>query len=184
MVRTSSKMSARSNFIPRRGRSAREHQTASWAGALLKHLLAVTSPLSEDSLEQLTMRGVKALMIARHILTWLWLFLWVAASPVAHARVVCAAESLAPCICGETGENQPVHDFVSHFHPFRVSRRIEFDSSSTDMLDGIWSAQSGFLRPENFSSPRGGSEVSSDLACGWQFVWRTALSPRAPSSLA
>lgn len=146
--------------------------------------LAVLSRLGEHLLEHLDMRGVKPMMIARHILTWLWLLLWVAASPAAHARVVCAAESPAMCICGAAGENQPAHDLVSHLHPFRVSRRIDFDSSSADMLDGIWSAQSGFLRPENFSSPRGGSEVSSNLACGWQFLWRTALSPRAPSPLA
>ena len=32
------------------------------------------------------MRRVKALMIGRHLLTWLWLLLWLTASPGAHAR--------------------------------------------------------------------------------------------------
>jgi hypothetical protein len=143
--------------------------------------VSIVAHISEYLLEHIPMRGVKPLMIARHILTWLWLLLWVAASPVAQARVVCAAGSPAACVCTTSDENQPAHEFVDHSCALRAARRFDFAPAPTDSLEPVWSAQSRFLPPENISSPRRGSEVSSNLACGWQFLLRTALSPRAPS---
>jgi hypothetical protein len=146
-------------------------------------LLAVFSQLGENFVEQLTMRGVKPLMIARHILTWLWLLLWIAASPVAQARMTCAADAPAACVCTTCEENQPAQEFVDHFCAFHAARRLEVAPAPADSLDAVRSVQSRFVRPENISSPRRGSEILSDLACGWQFALRTALSPRAPSSV-
>jgi hypothetical protein len=128
------------------------------------------------------MRRVKPVMIGRHILAWLWLLLWLTASPGAHARLV-ASGAAAPAFASTDGQGNPQsHDLEGlHFRALRASRRADFQSIPTDPPVGIWFFAAGIARQHDACGLRPGSEVSLRLASGWQFLLRTALSPRAPS---
>jgi hypothetical protein len=116
------------------------------------------------------------------MLTWLWLLLWLTATPGAHARVVNPAES-APALVAATAEgHQHGHDLAGlHFRSVRASRRLDFSSIPTDPLVGMWCFDAGVARREYVCESNGCSDAFLTLASGWQFLQRTALSPRAPS---
>jgi hypothetical protein len=128
------------------------------------------------------MRRVKTLMIARHVLAWLWLFLWITAAPGVHARVVSSTDA-SPGFSSAAGqEHHSVHDLAGlHFRAPRSSRRFDAQFSATVPLPGIWSFDAGNSPLRDLRGSFSDSEASLGLATGWQFLLRTALSPRAPS---
>jgi len=128
------------------------------------------------------MRRVQPVMIGRHILAWLWLLLWLTAAPGARARVVSSTDD-APMFKAASGqEHHASHGLDGlHFRSLRVSRRLDVQSIATDSLggDALYDAHN-FAR-HYFYNLHQGSEAPLDLASSWQFLLRTALSPRAPS---
>jgi len=128
------------------------------------------------------MRRVKALMIARHVLAWLWLLLWLTAAPGVRARVVSSTDA-SPGFSSAAGqEHHSVHDLAGlHFRALRSSRRFDVQPGTTDPLMRIRSFDAGNFRPHHLSGSCSDSEAPLGLASGWQFLLRTALSPRAPS---
>jgi hypothetical protein len=128
------------------------------------------------------MRRVKALMIARHVLAWLWLLLWLTAAPGVHARVV-GPTNASPGLSSAAGqESHSVHDLAGlHFRASRSSRRLEVQPNLTDPLVGIWSLEVSNFPLNDLGRSFSDSKAPLGLASGWQFLLRTALSPRAPS---
>lgn len=128
------------------------------------------------------MRRVKPLMIARHILAWLWLMVWLTASPGVQARVVNFDES-APAFASTDGPGSQHNDDSAglQFQALRASRRVDFQSTPIDPLAGIGCLDAGVARQDDVFGSQSSSETSLGLANRWQFLLRTALSPRAPS---
>jgi len=128
------------------------------------------------------MRQVKPLMVAKHILAWLWLMVWLTASPGAQARVVSSGDS-APAFAATDGRGeQHCNDLAGlRFQALRASRRIDLQSNPTDPLGGTSFFDAGVAWLNDIGGPQVRSEASLGLASGWQFLLRTALSPRAPS---
>jgi hypothetical protein len=128
------------------------------------------------------MRQVKPLMVAKHMLAWLWLLVWLTASPGAHACVAGSSGS-APTFAATDGQGQPHADDPAglHFQALRTSRRFDFQAAAIDPVVDAWFFDAGVARQHDRREPRVGSEASLGLASGWQFLLRTALSPRAPS---
>ena len=127
------------------------------------------------------MRRVKLLMIARHILAGLWVLLWLMAAPGAHARVLNSDDS-APAFASTDGQGNAHcadRDGV-RFQALRASRRIDF-SIPSDPLVGDWFFDAGVARQHDVPGMLACAEASPGWASGWQFLLRTALSPRAPS---
>ncbi len=126
------------------------------------------------------MRRVKLLMIARHILAGLWLLVWLTASPAARACVANSDVS-APALASTDGQGNPHADDLAgvHFRVLRASRRLDVQSVSTDPLVGFFDARTAWQH--DLIRSQGGSEASIELASSWQFLLRTALSPRSPS---
>jgi len=121
-------------------------------------------------------------MIARHILAGLWLLLWLTAAPGAHARVV-ASNGAAPALGSAAGhKHHSLHDLAGlHFRASRSSRRFDIQPITPDPLVGNGFFDAGCFQPNDLCGSRPGSEATLGLASGWQFLLRTALSPRAPS---
>ena len=145
-------------------------------------MLAEVALPGEYFLEQPDMRGVKALMIGRLSLAWLWPILWLVALPNTQAHGMRAAENIpAAIIEAATSENQVSHDFGIYFHSVRSARRFESHSAPNEISDspGLFRIEIG--RDKNNFCPLIGSLALPGIASGWQFHWRTALSPRAPS---
>ena len=128
------------------------------------------------------MRCVQPLMIARHILAWLWLMVWLTASPVAQARVDCSGNA-TPAFAAADGRGSEHGSDLNYlqFQALRASRRIDPQSTSTGPLAGAGFFDAGIARLHDVFSLHPDSEASLELASGWQFLLRTALSPRAPS---
>jgi len=129
------------------------------------------------------MRGVKALMIGRLSLTWLWAILWLIALPNTQARVMPSAESIPTAFVNAAApENQPSEDLVGiHFRLARSTRRFESHPAADDTHAALWLFQVEIERVKTPFCSCIGSPAPVGLASGWQFHWRTALSPRAPS---
>ena len=133
-------------------------------------------------LEHSRMRRVKALMIARHVLAWLWLLLWLTAAPGVRACVVSSTDASPGFSSVAEQEQHSVHDLAGlHFRALRSSRRFDAQPSTTDLVPGIWSFQASNFRLHDLSGSYLNSEAPLGLTSGWQFLLRTALSPRAPS---
>jgi hypothetical protein len=149
---------------------------------LLKGVLAEVSLLGEYFLEQPDMRRVKALMIGKLSLTWLWPILWLVALPNSQAHGMRPTESIpAAIIEASTSENQVSHDFGIYFHSVRSARRFELHAGPNETPGGLCLFKIEIGRNKNNFSPLVGRLAPLGLASGWQFLWRTALSPRAPS---
>ena len=127
------------------------------------------------------MRQVKLLMFGRHILVGLWLLVWLTAAPVAHARV--ANSSAAPALASADGHgDEHCCDLGGlQFQALRASRRVDFRSTPSDPVVDVWFLNAYVVRQHDGTALQIGSEASLGLASGWQFLLRTALSPRAPS---
>ena len=121
-------------------------------------------------------------MIARHLLAWLWLMVWLTASPGARACVANFDES-EPAFAATDGKGNAHRDDLDglRFQALRASRRIELQSDSTDLLAGAGLFDAGVARQNDVFGLRAGSEAALGPATGWQFLLRAALSPRAPS---
>jgi hypothetical protein len=128
------------------------------------------------------MRQVKALMIARHVLAGLWLLVWLTASPGAHARAISSGD-FAPAFAATDGQGeQHGNDLTDlRFQALRASRRCDSQTDPTDPPAGLSFFNAGISRHPDIFGPHVCSEASVGLASGWQFLLRTALSPRAPS---
>jgi hypothetical protein len=146
-------------------------------------LLADPIQLGEYSLEQLSMSCVKALMIGRLILTWLWPVLWLVALPNAQAGVMRPADGAPTALVSATApENHKAHDFVVHYRSgSRSTRRFDLGSTPNGTIAALWLFQIAAARDERASGFDAGSQRSLGLASSWQFLCRAALSPRAPS---
>jgi len=121
-------------------------------------------------------------MIGRLSLTWLWPILCLLALPNAQARATRPAENIPVVFAhGSASENQAAHDFGIHFGSSRSFRRFESRSAPDDTSVGRWLFKIEIGRDENNFYSLIGSQAPLGLASGWQFLWRTALSPRAPS---
>ena len=128
------------------------------------------------------MRCVKALMIGRLSLTWLWAVLWLIALPNTQARGLRPAESIPAAIVGTSAsENHVSPDGGIYFHSTRSTRRFELEIAPDDAPTNLCLFQIDFQRDNNSFCFLNGSQAPPSLANGWQFLWRTALSPRAPS---
>ena len=129
------------------------------------------------------MRSVKALMIGRLSLTWLWSILWLIALPNAQAHVRPSVEHVSAAVVhAAASENQPSQELLGiHFRSPRSTRRFELPSAPDDTLVASWFFQVKIGRDKDALCSLMGSQAPLDLASGWQFLWRTALSPRAPS---
>jgi hypothetical protein len=131
------------------------------------------------------MRAVKALMIGRLSLTWLWPVLLLVGLPNAQARVARADVSLPALISGRVvSENRVSPDFGLHLRStrsVRSARRFDLETGSNDTGPASWS----FQAPSIFGIGAACSCLEPDaclrLASGWQFLLRTAATPRAPS---
>jgi len=121
-------------------------------------------------------------MIGRHILAWLWLMVWLTASPGVHACVTSSGAG-APALASTGGQSDQhgCDPAGLHFQALRASRRIDFQSISTDPLAELWFFDAGIARQHDGCGSQLSSETSIELVSGWQFLLRAALSPRAPS---
>lgn len=119
-------------------------------------------------------------MIARHVLAWLWLMVWLTASPGVQAGMVHSDDS-APALTSTDGKGDPHGEDLAgvHFRVLRASRRLDVQSVSTDPLVGFFDA--AIARQHDLIGSPVWSEASIGLASGWQFLLRAALNPRAPS---
>ena len=147
-----------------------------------QHIACDNSSIGQRFLEHSMMRRVQPVMIGRHILAWLWLLLWLTAAPGAHARVVNSTDGAAVFTSSAGHEHHAVHGLDGlHFRSLRTSRRFDVQPLTVDPLAGdVFFSTGNFQRQDSFNSPSG-SAASLRLASGWQFLLRTALSPRAPS---
>ena len=122
---------------------------------------------------------------ARLILLLLWPVLWLAGS----VHVQGATARLAPGISSESQVYlaSPQSSASLDFHGghglavARVHRRADFRAVLTGPLAARSVFQAEVPGRESLVEFRAGSEALPGLAKGWQFLWRTALSPRAPS---
>lgn len=130
--------------------------------------------------------GVKGIMIgARFILLLLWPILFLAGS--VHARG--AAAGLAVGVPAQSqvgsasGGSSATFDFqgVHHRALVRVHRRADFRPVSTGSFGDSAFAQAEVLQRASLVELHAGYQAPAGLANGWQFLWRTAPIPRAPS---
>lgn len=123
-------------------------------------------------------------MIGRLSLTWLWPILCLLALPSAQAGATRVANDASPALVSSAASGshcaQDVWD-VRYHSASRSTRRFILPSTSDDTSPALHLFQLEVPRGENaFCSPVN-SEAGLELASMWQFLWRTALSPRAPS---
>jgi hypothetical protein len=121
-------------------------------------------------------------MIGRLSLTWLWPILWVIALSNAPARAAHPGERLPTAyVQASASENQASQDLGFHFRSARSARRFDSEMASDDSTPAICHFQVEVVRGENAFCFSADSGAGVGLANSWQFLWRTALSPRAPS---
>jgi len=121
-------------------------------------------------------------MIGRHILAWLWLLLWLTAAPGARAHVINSTDGAATFTSSAGQEHHSAHGLDGlHFRSLRTSRRFDVQPITTDPLAGEVLFSAGNFQQHNSLNSLSISDAPRGLASGWQFLLRTALSPRAPS---
>jgi hypothetical protein len=122
---------------------------------------------------------------ARFILLLLWPVLWLGGSVHAQgatARWVPAATAQSRVYSASqqssaSSEFQAIH----HRAMVRVHRRADFRPVSIGSPDASSLFQNEISRCDALFKVCGGSLAPPGLANGWQFLWRTASIPRAPS---
>jgi hypothetical protein len=122
--------------------------------------------------------------VARMILMWLWPFFWLMASSHAQAGAIRPANDTPAAFAGAAAyENHDGHDFVGIHHRSisHFSRRFDRPSAPGGTLDLGSVFQTDVRRDEDLFRSQVGFPDGLGLASSWQFHWRTALSPRAPS---
>jgi hypothetical protein len=138
--------------------------------------------------ERLRSRGVKASMdLVRTVICSLLPALWVLAA--GH----CLADSVSGC---PDGCGRPLFSATedNHHAPLKDIRSFEQSARLLNRRIGVQTGWGGLLVPAAVSASRVGEleqasaplTVSTDalgLAKCWQFYWRTASEPRAPSSV-
>ena len=132
---------------------------------------------------QLRMRRVKIMLVSLLLLPWLA----VAGHGFTRAPVNSAAVQWHTSVAGSSavqGQSGPRKDACSPGKSARhVNRRAGFHSN-LERIATPW-AVSG-CRLSGLGPVRmcfNGAETAFDLAKSWQFYWRTALEPRAPSAV-
>jgi hypothetical protein len=123
-------------------------------------------------------------MIGRLSLTWLWPIFLLMALPSAHARVIRSADGIPVALVSSADSgNHRAHDFerIHYRSALRSARRFVFPSAPDDDSSALRLSQVEVTRGENASCSHRESHPDLGLASTWQFLWRTALSPRAPS---
>jgi hypothetical protein len=139
-------------------------------------------------IERSKARGVKASMdFVRPVICLLLPALWVVAA--GH----CLADSVSGCPdgCGralvsakEGSDHAPLKDVRSFEQSARLlSRRAGEQTGWGGLLVPVAVAAPGFGELEQASAPLTVSTDALGLAKCWQFDWRTASEPRAPSSV-
>lgn len=139
------------------------------------------------SLERAGIFRVKTTMIAvRLLLVSLWPILWLLGPAQVHAGVEPPVVSLpAISICGNAhpdGWNftpTQTHDR----HVLRSNRRYDRHLGPSGAQTGPSQSRTGMFSFQSLSGIQSDLQVCLGLARGWQFHWRTALNPRAPSLL-
>jgi hypothetical protein len=133
-------------------------------------------------------RGVKASMeLARTVICSLLPALWVLAA--GH----CLADSVSGCPDGCGRPMVSARDGSDHV-PLKAVRSFEQSARLLNRRMGMQTGWGGLLVPVAISAPRFGEleQVSAPLTVSteafglakcWQFYWRTASEPRAPSSV-
>jgi hypothetical protein len=136
-------------------------------------------------IERLSRCGVKVVMnVARMILICLWPFFWLTASSRAQVGMVRPANDTPAAFARAAAyENQDGHDFIGiHYRSTsRFNRRFDFSPDPNDTPVTLSHFQADVSRDESTFHSHAGFRDCLGLANGWQFRWRTALSPRAPS---
>ena len=130
------------------------------------------------------MSRVKALMIGRLVLAWLWTAVWLVTLPGAQAGTLrLASDAPVALVSAAAVDNQQSHDLVGIHHrsTARSTRRFETRIAANDSLAALWFFQVEVARAANASHSCDGSHACPGLANNWQFLLRTASSPRAPS---
>lgn len=139
-------------------------------------------------IERLRSRGVKASMdLVRTVICSLLPALWVLAA--GH----CLADSVSGCPdgCGRTlvsaregSDHEPLTDVRSFEQSARLlNRRVGMQTGWGGLLVPAAVSASGLGELEQASAPLTISTDALGLAKCWQFYWRTAAEPRAPSSV-
>lgn len=107
------------------------------------------------------------------------------------AALDCFSETLSGCGCvglgclmaakaRTDGHRRPAANLADQA-VLRWSRRISFQAGADELASPATLATRQLDRPEQISGPVYFPIASADLAQSWQFRWRTALEPRAPS---
>jgi hypothetical protein len=139
-------------------------------------------------IERLRGRGVKGSMdLVRTVICSLLPALWVLAA--GH----CLADSVSGCPdgCGRTSvsardgsDHAPLRDVRSFEQSARLlNRRMGMQTGWGGLLVPAAVSASGLGELEHRSAPLTVSTYALGLAKCWQFYWRTASEPRAPSSV-
>ncbi len=103
-----------------------------------------------------------------------------------------AASQLATNVCpalvssgsDEQGKHSPEKDFSSNDRIARgLNRRAGVQPGSERLASSVADSGLQFVQPERPRFIFNGTERSLELARCWQFHWRTACEPRAPSTV-
>lgn len=91
----------------------------------------------------------------------------------------CGHSSSAPAGPAQPARSQCSHDQSALSQPLRSARRLTLPSPNIGVENFIPSLSPGYQNPLLLQA---GTDVFALARC-WQFWWRTALEPRAPSSV-
>ena len=139
----------------------------------------------KNLVEQFRATSVKGIMISARLMFALVLpMLWLGAATDARAHTVTAFESrAATAVVTASGELKVSHYLTVQLRASRWLRRFPSAPPPLDPHFGIGSTTSRNLSVARNLPGQPDSEATLCLARGWQFRWRTALSPRPPSLL-
>jgi hypothetical protein len=144
--------------------------------------------LSSAAVERPNLIGVKGTVNrARAILVCLFPALWLVASAncLVDPVSVCAGNGLASSVSGRGHGRHDPSNAVSSLERSarRWSRRLNVQSGPDGFPTPAMLSQLRLPELEPVEACSVGSQSSLGLAKCWQFLWRTALEPRAPSSV-
>ena len=144
--------------------------------------------LSSPPVEHSNLSGVKGTMNrARVILVSLFPALWLvaAANCLIDPVCACASNGLDTSVSsrghGKHDASTPVCSFEQSAR--RWSRRLNVQAGPEGLPTPVTLSQPQLPQLEHIDALSVGSRSSFGLAKCWQFRWRTALEPRAPSSV-
>ena len=137
----------------------------------------------KNLLEHFRAASVKGVMISARLMLALVLpMLWLGAAADARAHTLTAFESRpATAVIAASGKLKASPYLAVQLRASRWLRRFPSAPPPLDPHFGVGSTSSRSLSISRDLPGRPDSEATLCLALGWQFRWRTALSPRAPS---